>query len=308
MVSSGNSELISHLHAIEFHTLLPGEHKIAVAGLRNLMVSNLVENRAAYEGYITNDVVEYEEQLKNFKKLGVYSREIVNVMALSLTNVLRLNMVLFTSMENFPLIPISPLKKICTHQPLYLAFNHLDSGHYDSVVEVANTTDTGRDPVQSCKHASESSPGSQKEETKGCACGRGTAKKRKLQPEGDPINNASKAFSFKVPGECRTLCPCYWAFKACRNLCRCYNCCNSIGKRPDYDQNGSQVRKRESHVLQNVETNSLKFMQRNDERPVEPKWTKLEHILVEVIEDLLIERLGEAADSDVCKVFNNIDC
>ena len=59
-------------------------------------------------------------------------------------------------------------------------------------------------------------------------------------------------------------------------------------------------------MLQNVKTNSLQFMQRNDERPVEPKWTKLEHILVEVIEDLLIERLGEAADSDVCKVFNNI--
>ena len=66
------------------------------------------------------------------------------------------------------------------------------------------------------------------------------------------------------------------------------------------------MRKRETHVLQNVGTNRLKFIQRNEERPVEPKQTKLEHILVEVIEDLLIEGLGEAADSDVCKVFNNI--
>ena len=46
-------------------------------------------------------------------------------------------------------------------------------------------------------------------------------------------------------------------------------------------------------------------MQGNEERPVEPKWTKLEHILVEVIQDLLIERQGEVADRDVCKVFNN---
>ena len=139
--------------------------------------------------------------MKNFKKLGVYSGEIDSVMALSVTNVLRVNMVLFTSMENFPLIPISPFKKICTHQTLYLAFNHLDSGHYDPIVQMANSTDTGRDPVQSCKHASEISPGSQKEETKGCACGRGAAKKRKLQPEDDSINNASKAFYFQVPGE-----------------------------------------------------------------------------------------------------------
>ena len=46
-------------------------------------------------------------------------------------------------------------------------------------------------------------------------------------------------------------------------------------------------------------------MKGNEERPVEPKWTKLEHILVEAIQDLLIERQGEVADRDVCKVFNN---
>lgn len=41
---------------------------------------------------------------------------------------------------------------------------------------------------------------------------------------------------------------------------------------------------------------------------MELKWIKLEYIFVEVIEDLLIERLGEVVDFDVCKVFNNIDC
>ena len=49
-------------------------------------------------------------------------------------------------------------------------------------------------------------------------------------------------------------------------------------------------------------------MQGNEERPVEPKWTKLEHILVEAIQDLLIERQAEVADRDVCKVFNNTGC
>lgn len=82
------------------------------------MVSELLENRATYDGYITNNGVEYEEQVENFKQIGVYSGEIGNVMVLSLTNVLRMNMVLFTSMENFPLISISSLKKVCTHQTL----------------------------------------------------------------------------------------------------------------------------------------------------------------------------------------------
>ena len=306
MVTSGNVELHNHLKAIGFHILLQGEHNTAVSCLRSLMVSELLENRATYDGYITNSGVEYEEQVENFKQMGVYSGEIGNVMALSLTNVLRVNIVLFTSMENFPLIPISPLKKVCTHQTLYLAFNHLGSGHYDAVVEVAHTSETACNTIESCEKVRESSPSSESIEAKGCACGRGAAKKRKLQPDGDPINSTSKVFCFQVPGERRTLCPCYRAFKACSALCRCFNCCNSIGKRPDCSQKKSQPRKREHHVLQNVEKNSLKFMQGKDERPVEPKWPKLEHILVEVIQDLLIERQGEVADRDVCKVFNSI--
>ena len=306
IISSNNSELFNHLQATGFYVLLQGDHDTAVAGLRNLMVSELLENRAVYEGYISNDVVEYEEQVKNFKQLGVYSGEVGNLMALSLTNVLRVNMILFTSMENFPIIPISPFQNICTHQTLYLAFHHFGSGHYDPVVEVANTTDsTGNGSIQSCEQSRESNPSSLKGENKGCACGRGAAK-RKLQPEGDPIKSISKAFCFQVPGERRTLCPCYRAFKACSALCRCFNCSNSIGKRPDCSQKKCQVRKRENHVLQNVETNSLKFMQSKSERPVEPKWSKLEHILVQVIQDLLIERLGEASDRDICKVFNNV--
>ena len=118
MVSSGNVELHNHLEAIGFHAVLQGEHNTAVSCLRSLMVSELLENRATYDGYITNNGVEYEEQVENFKQIGVYSGEIGNVMVLSLTNVLRMNMVLFTSMENFPLISISPLKKVCTHQTL----------------------------------------------------------------------------------------------------------------------------------------------------------------------------------------------
>jgi len=47
-------------------------------------------------------------------------------------------------------------------------------------------------------------------------------------------------------------------------------------------------------------------MQSKNERPLEPTWTKLEHILVQVIQYLLIERLGEASDRDICKVFKEI--
>lgn len=181
----------------------------------------------------------------------------------------------------------------------------MGGGHYDPVVEVSRTADTGHISLKSCEQASSSTTVTDKE-SKGCACGRGAAKKRKTQPEGDPITTTSTPFCFQVPGERRTLCPCYRAFKACTAMCRCFNCCNSIGRRPDSNQKKHQPWKRESRALQNVETNSLKFMQDKEESPVEPKWTKLEHILVEVIQDVLIEKQGEATDQSVCKVFNNI--
>ena len=61
-----------------------------------------------YEGHLTNESVKYEDKMKEFQKLGVYSGGVGNLMALSLSNVLRINIVLLTSMVNFPVIPITP--------------------------------------------------------------------------------------------------------------------------------------------------------------------------------------------------------
>ena len=175
---------------------------------------------------------------------------------------------------------------------MYLAFSHFGGGHYDPVVqEVINAPD----------QLMQSIPNSQKDGAKGCGCGRGASNK-KSQPEG----RSAKNFCFQEPGERRTLCPCYRAYKPCSELCRCFNCGNTIGKRPESGPHKSQVRKRFRHELQKVEMNNLKFMQNKGETPVDPKWTKFEHILLEVIVDRVIQRIGDATDEDVCKVFNSI--
>lgn len=218
-------------------------------------------------------------------------------MALAIANVLRINIVLFTSMENFPVIPVTPLCDICTTHTLYLSFNHFGSGHYDPVVEVNNTNIDETDKNQIVL-----------KEEKGCGCGRGAAKKKKesLKSQKDESPD-SKKFCFQEPGARRTLCPCYRAFKACTVACKCLHCNNTIGKRPDVDleHKKGQTRRRSRHELQTA-SNSLSFMQIKKESLVEPKWTTLEHILIEVIVDLLIERLGEATDEKVCEVYKNI--
>ena len=294
MLSAGNSDLAKHLQVLGLNIMEMRDDKAAIAALRALMVAEMLENKVEYEGYLSNESVEYEQQVREFQKLGVHSGEVGNLMALSLSNVLRINIVLLTSMVNFPVIPVTPRGNVCTDKTLYLAFSHFGSGHYDPVVEdVINAQDNDQ-PMQSI-------PSFQKEGAKGCGCGRG-ASSNKSHPGG----RSAKKFCFQEPGERRTLCPCYRAYKACTELCRCFNCCNTIGKRPESSHKKSQVRKRLKHELQNVETNNLTFMQNKGETPVDPKWTKFEHILLEVVFDRLIERIGDATDEDVSKVFNSI--
>lgn len=62
----------------------------------------------------------------------------------------------------------------------------------DTITQVSSTTDTGH-PIESCEQALENSSSATYTKSKGCACGRGAAKKRKIQPEGDPITTTSKA-------------------------------------------------------------------------------------------------------------------
>lgn len=55
--------------------------RTAIAALRALMVAEMLEKRVEYEGYLTNESVEYEQQVREFQKLGVYGGEVGNLVA-----------------------------------------------------------------------------------------------------------------------------------------------------------------------------------------------------------------------------------
>ena len=56
------------------------DDRAAIAALRALMVAEMLEKRVEYEGYLTNESVEYE-QVREFQKLGVYGGEVGNLVA-----------------------------------------------------------------------------------------------------------------------------------------------------------------------------------------------------------------------------------
>ena len=54
-----------------------------------------------------------------------------------MSNLLKMSIVVFSSLENFPVIPIFPDNLVSGASQLFLAFNSSGSGHYDYVTFVS---------------------------------------------------------------------------------------------------------------------------------------------------------------------------
>ncbi len=58
-----------------------------------------------------------------------------NAAILALANILRIGIVVFTSLENYPVITIAPRNESISCTTVCLAFEQLGAGHYDAVIE-----------------------------------------------------------------------------------------------------------------------------------------------------------------------------
>jgi hypothetical protein len=109
-VISSDKEYLSYLLSLglgPFDTQAK-DSKIQITLLRELMVKEWLANRQEYEGYITGNETEYVDIVIKYKQSGVYDGEFGNLMVLSLSNALKVNIVLLSSMENFPVVPFLP--------------------------------------------------------------------------------------------------------------------------------------------------------------------------------------------------------
>ena len=55
-------------------------------------------------------------------------------MVLAVSNVLQVPFIIFTTMENLPVISSILATELFCKMPLYLAFTHIGAGHYDAFV------------------------------------------------------------------------------------------------------------------------------------------------------------------------------
>ena len=84
---------------------------------------------------ISTEQVSYEETAKNFEKDGFFDCELGNAAILALANIMRIGIVVFTSLTNYPVITVVPRNEAIVCTTAYLAFEQLGAGHYDAVVE-----------------------------------------------------------------------------------------------------------------------------------------------------------------------------
>ena len=101
--------------------------------LRRVVVDEWLSNPGDYEPFLTSEQNYYTEAI-SFLQEGHFAAELGSSMPLAASNALRIPILVFTSMLNFPVLPVSPRENVLNETPIFLAYDMEFAGHYDAVV------------------------------------------------------------------------------------------------------------------------------------------------------------------------------
>ena len=134
-----NSSLTPYLKSIGISIEIPEEEKIKL--FRRLIVQEFMgPNRHVYEPFMVTSTTEsYDTEAQKFLEPGQYNSELGNCVPMAISNTLQMPLVIFTSMENYPITQVIRRTRVLSEVPIYLAYSHSDSGHYNLVVQVNRT-------------------------------------------------------------------------------------------------------------------------------------------------------------------------
>lgn len=82
----------------------------------------------------------YISEVMAFLQEGHFAAELGNSMPLAASNALRIPIVVFTSMLNFPVLPVSPREIVLSENPIFLTYDMNYAGHYDAVDSIPQLT------------------------------------------------------------------------------------------------------------------------------------------------------------------------
>lgn len=201
--------LESHDDAIQQHLQSLNIHRNQDLSNRNIVLIELVVeewlgmNIEEYACFLTSsEKSSFEDTAQKFLEPSVFDYELGNSFLLALTNVLKIPIVVFSSINSYPVIPLIPRVSPLIRAPLYVAFNQSGKGHYDPVLPKKSVI---------CQETNKASPNTVT--TQSCSCGRGGAKDKE------------RSFCSNYGSRCK----CFQALQGCNPSCKCCNCGNPYG-------------------------------------------------------------------------------
>ena len=293
-----NVDLVAHLKSIGIRKEMGNGEKVTV--LRNLLVEEFLgQNRPVYEPFLVSSTETLHIEAQKFKDPGYYDSELGNCVPLAMSNILQVPLVIFTSMENYPVTHVIPRTRVLTKVRIYLAYFHCGSGHYDLVVEqqvpdlisvdVAPRTNAIDLPgTTSLKLTTDI-----KRNQPGCSCGRGATGKART-------NEFCKAYQSR--------CPCYRAIQGCTHQCSCRSCANPFGRTlNDNDVREPLPRKRAKQDFQlDVQQTDREYMERKAEEFIIPSFLEDEEFLFEALALYLLITKQDTSPNNIFSIYDKI--
>lgn len=201
---NNESDLIFYLHSIGITS-----ENCDVLLLRALLVDEWLLNQQDYQSFFADASLDFETEAEQYRSNGVFASYLGDAMLLGLCNVLRLQIIVFTSIPSWPHFTIYPRCHPASQNPLYLAYLHGGSGHYCLAIK---QVETSTQQTTSTRNVSQTNI--KEVHTLSCRCGRG---RNSMNTE--RVNCCeNQSYSSR--------CPCLKAQLSCSDTCKCNNCGN----------------------------------------------------------------------------------
>jgi hypothetical protein len=244
------SPLTDHLRAINIYKNQDVCER--VVRLRELVVMEwLGEYSHEYEMFLTvADKSSFYEMAQQFIQRGVFDCELGNSVLMALSNVLKCPVVIFTSIDTYPIIPLIPRQAPLSAIPIYVAFNQSGKGHYDAIASQIQCDARVENESQSIETS--------------CRCGRGS----------------NKETGKSICSDYSSRCKCFQRIQGCSDKCGCKNCNNPYGKRVA-NETKTISRKRRKH--DNTPKTSGDFFADHGEEFPRNLWNDYDHFILQQI-------------------------
>lgn len=267
-MSASSPSLQKHLVFLGISLGDSGYIKI-VQELRDLVVNEWLNNAGRYKHALLSPDKHFDVEINKFRECGYFSNELGNVIGIALSQILRLNIVIFTSLDHMPVVPVSPLLPCTATNAIFLGYSIGQPELYHTVVSLENVFEEIPPHVSSTSMCSNASPKEQVPEH--CSCGRGSAKKD------------GRKFCFQAPNGNKSRCKCYSTTAGCSHRCKCVDCGNPYGSSQAAKQAYTHVttsRYRPKQKLQEVKgsTSSLDYLMKQGLAPVFG-WSEIDLVL-----------------------------